>query len=183
METLRRSAVKVVIFLLFFFSLCSCTYGEKKHFNTYDDFSRSDLAKGWIPIQVPSEAREIDIWHNIDTNSVRVSFEYGGPLREFAGYQKLNESLKKIALQGFPSISDDKSIHTIWYQCKEFRISSDDEKNQVMRFEVRYIGDTGKRIFYWNDSVPESYSATCASRGAKVAPSFTNTAPWLGVGS
>lgn len=155
-----------IIFLLLL-CVCSCSYGERNNFDNYDELSQSPSMKDWIPFEVPKDARKIEIWHNIDTNSVRASFELSRGFHGIDGYQNLSDSLKENALRNYPAIQEISPNLKIWYQCKSTKIKSLDGigVGGGLR-EVRYIGDTGRKIFYWNDKVPENYEKACNGRRA-----------------
>jgi hypothetical protein len=151
------SKMKPYFFLVSLIMLCSCSYGDRNYFDNFEEFSKWNSKYGWVPPVVPEKASEIDVWYEIDTNSVRVSFNYMGNNRQFPGYQKIDENMKSAATKNYPAIESNNNFLVIWYRCNKFDLP--DSRNQVG--EVWFVGDTGTKVFSWNDRAPENYLKIC----------------------
>jgi hypothetical protein len=87
-------------------SWCQLIENPKSYFPTYEEAENSGaMDRGWIPTYIPKSSKEIYEQHNLDTNTVHISFNYSqGDTQEI----EENCSIKTTSDQG-----------TVWY-CENF---------------------------------------------------------------
>jgi hypothetical protein len=144
--------------------LCSCDLlGNSYHFENTTELKESDVYGKWAPEFVPDQAKNIQLWHDIDTNSVRLEFSYSGqrPLKT-PDMQTLDLSMKKQAVKGYPALSDGEHIKSIQYSCSRTNVLLDSKSNKSLVYsEVQFVGDTGEKVYYWNTSLDATYDQIC----------------------
>lgn len=76
-----KEAAWIVILLvgcvLGLLSFCDYIENPRSYFTTYNDAKASGMmAAGWIPTYIPYSSTEISETHDIDTNTVKMTFKY-----------------------------------------------------------------------------------------------------------
>jgi hypothetical protein len=144
--------------------LASCFDMQREQsFSTTAEFKKSDLFNNWVPDVIPDGSEKIEVWHDIDTNDVRVQFVYRGPrpLR-LADMTLLDQSLKDTAVSAYPRLGSEAEIISIQYECESQIIELDSETKETANyFEVKFVGDTGEKVYYWNTHLDETYKKIC----------------------
>jgi len=69
--------IAIVGSVLGLFSYCAYIENPRSYFATYCDAKASGMMDaGWIPIYIPYSSTEIRETHDIDTNTVKMTFKY-----------------------------------------------------------------------------------------------------------
>ncbi len=95
---------------------------------------------------------------------VRIKYEYDGqrPL-SIDGMQPLKTEYAVKAASYYPKIEGLAPKMSIQFRCNRHVVSSaDDPKAAIVFFDVEFVGDTGKEIYYWNSQLEKAYSDFCA---------------------
>jgi hypothetical protein len=77
MKIMALIAIILVGGVLGLFSYCNYVENPTSEFNSYEEMAASGIiARGWVSEFIPKSAYEIRERHNIDTNTVYMSFKY-----------------------------------------------------------------------------------------------------------
>lgn len=77
MKLIWWSVAALVTLMALLLSWCEYPENSKSYFATYEEAKNSGLMdRGWIPTYIPRSSNEIHESHNLDTNTVHMSFKY-----------------------------------------------------------------------------------------------------------
>lgn len=77
MKKITWIAIILVGCVLGLFSYCNYVENPTSHFSNYEDAKASGIMEtGWIPTFIPQSSTEIKETHNLDTNTVNMTFKY-----------------------------------------------------------------------------------------------------------
>jgi hypothetical protein len=152
----------LLISLSAFVSACTT---KTQAFENYESLEKSEVFKKWIPDFIPVEARKIQVWYDVESSLLTIDFLYEGS-RPFhiQNMKVLNSSLKAEAIKSYPSLGTGSDIIEMQYKCSKHVIAPDSEPEATTVYtEVEFVGDTGKKIYYWNTHVPDTHKKICSS--------------------
>lgn len=150
-------------FLFLFASICAACDASRLTFDDVTKLKASDAYERWIPlgVVVPG-ATEIEASKH--SGLVRIKYEYAGkrPLR-IDGMRPLKSEYVVKAVSYYPKIEVLAPKMSIQFRCNRHAVApADDPKAIVVFFDVEFVGDTGKDIYYWNSELEKAYSEFCA---------------------
>lgn len=148
--------------LIFFTSLCVACDSSRLTFNNDAELKASDAYERWIPLGVVVlGATEIEASKH--SGLVRIRYKYDGerPLG-IGGMRPLKAEYAAKAVGYYPKIKELVPTMSIQFRCNRHTVAPEDDAKAIMAFfDVEFVGDTGKDVYYWNSELEEAYSDFC----------------------
>lgn len=144
-------------------SVCVACDASRLTFDNFSELKSSDAYEKWIPlgVVVPG-AKEIEASKH--SGLVRIRYKYDGerPLG-IDGMRPLTTKYVARATSYYPKIEDLAPKMSIQFRCSRHEVApADNPKAVIVFFDVEFVGDTGKEIYYWNSQLEKAYSDFCA---------------------
>jgi hypothetical protein len=149
--------------LFFFTSICVACDSSSLTFNNVAELKASDAYERWIPLGVVVlGATEIEASKH--SSLVRIKYRYvGGRPLSIDGMRPLKTEYVAKATSYYPKIEELAPKMSIQFRCNRHTVApEDDPKATMVFFDVEFVGDTGKDVYYWNSELEEAYSDFCA---------------------
>lgn len=152
-----------LVILFFFTSICVACDSSRLTFSDVAELKASDAYERWIPLGVVVlGATEIEASKH--SSLVRIKYRYVGerPL-SIDGMRPLKTEYVAKAAGYYPKIEELAPKMSIQFRCNRHAVAPEDDPKAIMVFfDVEFVGDTGKDVYYWNSELEETYSDFCA---------------------
>lgn len=149
-----------ILFLLA--SMCVACDTSRLTFNDVTELKASEAYDRWIPLGViVPGAKDIEVSRRSDL--VRIKYEYGGqrPL-SIDGMRPLRTEDVAKAASYYPKIQGLSHKMSIQFRCNRHTVApADDPKEFMIFFDVEFVGDTGRDVYYWNSQLEKAFSEFC----------------------
>lgn len=148
--------------LLLLASICVACDTSRLTFDDVAELKASEVYDRWVPlgVVVPG-ATEIEASKR--SGLVRIKYEYDGqrPLN-IDGMRPIKAEYVVRAASYYPKIKGLAHKMSIQFRCNRHTVAPVDDPTAIMVFfDVEFVGDTGRDVYYWNSQLEKAYSEFC----------------------
>lgn len=151
-----------LVILFLFTAICVACDSSRLTFKNVAELEASDAYERWIPLGVVVlGATEIEASKH--SGLVRIKYKYDGerPLK-IDGMRPLKTQYVAKATSYYPKIEELAPKMSVQFRCNRHVVApANDPKASTFFFDVEFVGDIGKEIYYWNSQLESAYSDFC----------------------